>query len=449
MLQLTLSGIKGNVMKIKNIFLYLFLTFVLATALVSTGCNLGIYSGPANVKLNLGDAKALAPSGITSVTLTISGPDMDTITKTYTPEDLESPNGDWTIDIQLSPGTDRLFEVSATLSSDLASNPTAILEYYGKAKQNITEEAATITIHMGISKMRIVTANPNVPATEPSGFPSIVSTDDLGPNWTNWTRIKEMSSWGDATGGASFVPWDIDIEEDGSLIIANNGGSGGAILWRMSSISPVVYAPILTLPSASGLVAVAVDRENKLIYFADDSANIYSCDYSGQIQKTYNQATFNFSNITGLAVDDSGILYISNGANVTKFDPTGTGSVSATKTITGSSSAKLEDVMFKSIDGTGYIYVTDSANKQIVKLKVSDLSIVGSYTNASFYGPRRFVATLNSGIYFTDEYYSTSTESDQLIYMDDIDGTNLKKSGAHGFGDPGEFSFQYGQPPLS
>ncbi|GEM_PF-4463165 len=422
-------------MKIKNITFYFFMILVLAAALLVAGCNLGIYSGSADVKLNLGDARALT-SSISSVTLTISGPDMETITKEYDSTDLESPDWDWIIDIQLDPGTNRLFEVSATLSPDPTKNPTAILEYYGKAKQDIAGDTTTVDIHMGISRVRIVTANPN----ESGGLASIVSTDDLGPNWANWTRIQKsnVSGWSDSV---PFQPWDIDIDENGFLIIGNNTAffefQGGAILWRMSSLSSPVYEPIISL-TGIGIVAVSVDRNKKLIYFADTFDKIYSCDYLGQNQKTYDGVSL--TGITGLTVDDSGYLYVTHGTDVTKVDPAGnagTGSVSAEKTITG---ATLEDVMFKSIDGTGYIYVTDSANKQIVKLKASDLSIVASFTNASFYGPRRFVATLNSGIYFTDE--DTNQNYDQLVYMDDISGKNLDIKGTHGF-NKGEFSFQY------
>ncbi len=410
-------------MKRRDVKIYHFLMLAIMLLLVVvgfSGCNVsGISPGRASVLLSLGNLKAV---GVSSVTVTVTGPDMEDITTTYTSS--TPSNSTWTLTLEVPSGADRKFEVSA----DVTDSVNAILSYYGSAEEPVIDENhTTVDIYMGISRMKIITTNPYVPFSPgPGEVPSITVMDDM--KGTNWKRITNTDlGW---TVGV-FQPWDVDVDQYGNIIlVSNDGGTPSGALGRIASLSVPVYTPLQS--GAIPFVSVAVDRENSKIYYASASG-LYRCDYDGSNVETLSGT---FGDIKGIALDDDGMLYlVDNEATdkIEKYDPE-TESVVKTGSIT---SNLLEDIMVKG----DYVYVADGYNKQIVKLNKSDLSIVATYNDGgNLYGPRRFVATLNSGIYFADE--SDISANARLVYIDDINGNGYTEFGSYGYG-INQFVFYY------
>ncbi len=406
------------------------LLFVVIIGVIVIGCNIGNnLSDSTNVTIDLGNPKVL---GVSSVMVTISGEGMDTITKEFT---YDTPTDTtWTIKIEVPQGSSRKFEVTANVSNSI----NAILGYYGSSTADISEENKTVTVHMGISRMKIITPNPWVSPQAGEEEASLVVMDNMEGG--GWKRIKS----GDLGWVSTFRPWDIDVDQFGNIIVVNNGYSTGeGVVWKLTSLSPLTWSIVYTA-SVPSLVAVTVDRNNSKIYYVseDDSGatpvfNLYSCSYT-PLTGSAELITSDYISVRGLAVDESGILYIASDDSIVKFNPEEKTEIESID-IGGSTQAIVEDVMVKG----DYIYVADSANKQIVRLNKSDLSGAISYSGPTggLYGPRRFVATLNNGICFIDE--ADSTDDDRLVYIEDINGNGYKVYGSYGYNE-GHFSFFYG-----
>ncbi len=409
-----------------NIWKIFLIIGILGFGLVGfSGCNIeGNLHGNQTVVLDLeeafGGAKDVNLSDISSVNLTVSGPDMDTITETYDPDTLSSAN--WAISVTVPPGDDRKFEIAA----DVSGSTNAILRYYGSSTQTIDEDHSTVDVYMGVSKMKIITMNPAFDFNTQGASPSITVMDDM--NGSNWIRITDS----DLGWAGTFVPWDMDIDQYGNVWLVNND-TGTPALIKITSFSPVTYTSVQS--GSAPFISVAVDRQNSKVYYASATA-LYSCNYDGTGVKAL---AGTFGSITGIAFDN-GILYLVDDGATNKLQKYNVTTETLIEDSGSISSTSLNDIMVKG----DYIYVADTANKQIVKLNKSDLSVVATYNaDGTLYGPKRFVATLNSGIYFVDE--SDSANDDRLIYIDDINGNGYKSFGSYGYG-TGQFSFYYVVP---
>jgi len=210
---------------------------------------------------------------------------------------------------------------------------------------------------------------------------------------------------------------------------------------RIDDINDTEYDEIVS----TGVVALAVDRVNNLVYYTDGS-QLSRCDYDGLNKKTY---TDYFNNIRGMAVDDQGMVYIVSspeGDAIEKYDPSAEGAYVDSRY---SGLSWPWDVVVK----PPHLYVTNTDNYEILQLDMNDLSkdpIVkyGKQDDSEppdqgeFYGPRRFVGILNKKLTVTDE--DGFWNQDRLVSFDDtLDGSGWETYGTYGTGTdgPGHFSF--------
>ena len=361
------------------------------------------------------------PTDITSVELTVSGPGMNTIGVVY--DGLPS-----SIDLTVPSGSDRKFvlDVYGTIPFSAATS------YQGITTIDLDSGADTITLEMYAYESKLLAVNSYIGVN----FARIVQLDDM--TGTGWEEIVQgdLALW---TG--SFSPRDIDIDGNGTIIVANNSTIAATpILYRLTNIFATTFEPLaLSSGAGGGGIAVAVDRQNEVIYYAT-TTQLIRCDYLGSsIKNNFDMAGITI--IRGIAVDDEGMLYIAHDNQVQKYNPNiGNG---VTSTIYSTGLLNPQDISVKS----SFIFVTDvdtiSTNHKIVKLDLN-LNYIDELPNSGsfpMWGPRRFVGKRNRKIYFADD--QDIFNNDKLVTIDDINGNGWNTYGSHGF-TTGLFSFAYG-----
>jgi hypothetical protein len=373
------------------------------------------------------DAEAAAPSHITSLTLNITGEGMDTITQNYT---TPIPS---IITAEVPAGKSRTFEL-------LASSASATLR--GTARRNLSGGATiSIPIQMRLYETKIIVSDYN--------NNRIVQFD----------KNYSSSSWISKTGFSGFTgnfrPFDIDFDGKGRIYISNEGfaANDGRII-RVSQITTAADSCDLigTQGSSTTKRGIAIDRVNNYLYYTDSSlARLYRYNINTESEDGY--LTLPRAYIFGIDIDNNGYAYI-----VCNYTYYGTGTYNYilkynvntqnTETYVSTNSADNYvtwlndpwDIIIKS----GYVYVTDRSNAQVIQL---DQNLVHQQTLStspdetySFLGPHRFVAILNKKIYVTDD---NSSDTARLFAFDDINGNNWETYGHHGYpaSDPGGFLF--------
>ena len=375
---------------------------------------------------------AQPPVNLTEITVNVTAPDMDTVTGTY-------PASTTSISIEVPSGSQRTFEV-------LAQTPSATLR--GATTITIAPGEVTVSINMDVHNTKILIPDPqNV---------RIVQIDDMtGAGWTtlNGSDISFAIS-------NTLTPYDIDFDSLGRIYIANfSGTSGEDCVVRIDDITSTTYTHINSL-SSSGILSVAIDRPNRLVYYAN-SDTIFRCGYNDTAPvDTYAMSSF-FSNPTiyGISIGSSGIVYIAIRYGtltatyaICKFDPDADGGNGLViSSYTGVPNVPW-DVMVK--DGSCYFanYHESSvgSNNRVIQLTADTLSFVKEYgtgTNATptapneLVGPRRFVAVLNDDFYLIDEQ-GGGGGYERLLSFSDLNGSNWKDYGSYGSG-TGYFDFFY------
>jgi hypothetical protein len=372
-------------------------------------------------------AEAAQPSYIESLTLNITADDLDTITKKY-----NYPSIPDTITLKVPAGESRTFEVLADTGSVI---------FRGIATRNLGGGSImTIPITMELHETKII-----IPDYLNN---RIVQIDDIsGENWKVLTSVAGITT---------FSPYDIDFDSQGRIYIANysTGATNGVII-RIDSINrlnPSTYGS--SAVSAISYAAIAIDRNNSIIYSARNNNTLWRATLGSTtfIQITLSGITFTGSpGIRGLAVDESGYLYIAASITtspfqvVIKYNPT-----LNTFTYYSNNLVTPWDVLVKG----SYLYVTNvngsGTNSQIIRLTTDLTSPIGFGQNidvlgtstGDFYGPRRFVAILNRKITIIDDEDMYTANLDKLISMDDIYGTSWQTYGSQGSG-AGQFNFYY------
>jgi hypothetical protein len=387
-------------------------------------------------------AHADAPSNITSYMLTVSGPDLVTITAYY-------PAGTSRIVADVPAGNSR--EVSVTANID-PSDPRAVLAYRGSIVVDLKKgESRDVALTMVPSETKI--AIPDLLRNR------VVQTDDMkGSNWK--TLVQADLASGIIT--YTYKPSDIAFDAGGRMYIANNSASSydtGII--RIGSISGgASAAAIVTGKDVTGIQWIAIDMKKAILYFATSTV-LYSSGIDGS--GITSRVTISSGSIYGINVDDNGQVYIvyTNGGGtniVARYNPLNFAAAPVTFDFSahyGSNNYNPKDVVIKS----GRVYVAVNgyslAAQEIVELN-SKLQYVGSFgagTAANpdtafghFYGPVHFVARLNRKLVIIDDGAAGGAfdfYADKLVSIDTIDGENWETFGSSG-GGVGQFGFYYG-----
>lgn len=359
------------------------------------------------------------PTNITSVELTVSGPGMNTIGVVY--DGLPS-----SIDLAVPSGSDRKFVLNVYGTIPLS----AATSYQGITTIDLDSGANTITLEMYAYESKLLTANPY----NAVGPERIVQLDDM--NGTGWKEIIDTDlSW-----IGTFRPWDVEIDGNGTIIVANNDNIlTNVILFRILDMDATSFEPLAVGDGNGGSIGVTIDRQNKVIYYTTAS-QLYRCDYSGSSLKNNFDMT-GITTIRGITAADDGILYIAHDTQVSKYNPQSGDGVIVDTYSTGL--LNPQDVLIKD----PFIFVTDvdtvGTNHKIVKLDMTLNYLDELLNSGSFpmWGPRRFIAKRNRKIYFTDD--QDFINNDKLVMINDTDGNGWDIYGSHGY-TTGLFTFAYG-----
>jgi hypothetical protein len=358
------------------------------------------------------DAEAAAPTHLSSLTLNITGEGMDKITQSYL-----YPNIPTTITLEVPAGDSRVFEVLADTGSVI---------FRGTATRHLSGGATvSIPIQMALKETKIIVPDYN--------NNRIVQIDDM--NGTNW--ISKINT---DLGVSNLSPYDIDFDSQGRIYIANNYPATGGGIIRLDNIDDATTVDNMLINRFS-VVTVTVDRTNNFLYNATASALYkYNLTTSGETPLTVT----GIAQISGLAVDDSGMLYItcSQGGTlrVIKYNPSGTGAI-VTGVFYSMGTGTPWDVLYKA----PYVYVANlggAANRNILQLD-TNLAFIAGYgmyinttinTKGDFYGARRFLAIRPREFIIADDGADMDfmVNVDRLIAMDDMTGTNWTTYGTEG-----------------
>jgi len=288
--------------------------------------------------------------------------------------------------------------------------------------------------------------------------PSLFSTPLIVPDMNNY-RIVQLT---DMSGGGwtarkgmdvgylddyEFEPHDVDFDSRGRILIANSNYTYGGVI-RLDSIDDSQYEVI----STGYAVALAVDRNRGYVYYCNGSSPLKRCSLDPLgTEETFDvlaepEMSGNFAT-TGIAVDDSGVVYLTNhyGMVVAKYDPTRPAGSRVVATYT-SNLSRPWDLLVK----PPYVYLVDQYAEDgflFTRLDMTYLSYVDSFGTPvdvpdpapkEFWGPSRFVATINKKVTLIDEY--DYEYYDRLVSFDEPDGSNWQTYGEYGSG-VGQFMF--------
>ncbi|MBW8003603.1 MAG: hypothetical protein FVQ80_16590 [Planctomycetes bacterium] len=387
----------------KTIFRFYFFTILIMILLVLTfsGCQYSPGEASATVVPNL--AVTGIPSNVTAITLTVSGPGMNTIVVNYS-----SPPS--SINVEVPAGADRQFELIAYVSDQ-----SAALSFIGTATADLAPGVPKkITLNMGLHETKLVI--PDYTGNK------LIQIDDI--SGTGW-KIMDNTTIGWPL-LAYFAPYDVDFDSQGRIYIANNYNLAAGYR-RVVRIDSVNGDNLLLFPDkGTSIVALSVDRINDYVYYsAGTQLWRTNLDGAGEISFTLT----GIGTIRGMAIDENGMLYIA-GTDLTpnprifQYNPT-------TQNVTATYPTNLItpwDILVKQ----DYLYIANpggASDLNIIRLNKDLASPIGygSYgtdtSKGTFYGARRFVAILNKKITIIDDD-DPGAYRDKLISMDDINGTN-------------------------
>ncbi len=375
-------------MKFTGLSVYIRLFSALLILIFSPGCSLNNSPDTARVTVDLGlhekgDARGItgkdtAPAGVTGIELTVSAPDMRTVT-----EDIPLATGKITLNVPA--GKARLFRVTAydptgnlggSATKDLeAGTPadlTVAMSYqYTGVTINVnypdgTPGSTSLTYGLNVINSGVTsnyTYTPGSPVQVGSGdardlevlvnTPSVTfrgtvtgqsleaggtaaytvdvrlyETKILIPDKQNnrLVQVDDMTGTGWITisagsisfGGTQFGPHDIDFDSQGRIYIANNPdiccSTGDSVVTIIDDITSTSNTPFPEI--GSGYVALTIDRANNIIYHATSNA-LYRTDLANiatNTPMTINAGVDAILTIRGLAYADSTTIYIA-GAN--------------------------------------------------------------------------------------------------------------------------------------
>ena len=357
---------------------------------------------------------------IESFDLAVSGDDMDNVTASVDGSASE-------IVAEVPDGSGRIFTVTAAVDG---SSSGAALTFTGTAVEDLTAGEPTAfdlpVDTLGSTKIVI-----------PDYLQSrLVQIDDM--NGGNWEDLMASAVNPDWVADSYFLPYDVDFDNQGRIYVANYSSQADGIV-RIDDISGFgAYEFTTTFSYAK---AIAVDRENGILYYAAaiDGDFIYEVSLAdtGHAQVSISGISGS-PQFNGLAVDDDGNLYIAGSANIdntdyvlVKYNPV-TGTVAAGYEDADGDVEVAWDVIVKGDRVYMTNYTTELTANQIMQFD-TDLNLLDSFGDTAgdpsdpgdseFLGPHRFVAILNEKITVTDEYEYDYSTTDRLVSFDDLDGS--------------------------
>jgi hypothetical protein len=413
-----------------------------------SACNFAPYQGQAQIVLDLGwlfpsgdgsadGARSGSVSGtgvpdnikgqVTSIEITVSGAGINTETRIYTkwPDRLS---------VTVEPGKERT--VGVRINIDPAS-PSAVLAFGGQGTVRYIQagQQAKVLIPIAPVETKIVV---------PDGLNNgrIVQINDIsGDGWT-------LSS-----AQLQFYGVDVDFDAKGRIYLADQ--QRGVI--RIDDLTSTSIDDIERGITAN---ALAMDRRTNYLYYAISTnfIRIFNCDDPGSAVGSYDLSSENLggANVSGIAVDEVGCVYITDLATSTvyKYDPR----LPVRNRITASYSdqnllVSPHDVIVKG----NYVYVLNyaGANNSIIKL-TKNLGFAGAYgvrtstfpdiNPGHFYGPLRFLAVDNEDFTIVDDWSTRvdpNADSDKLIQVNPgFQDSSWRTFGSRGNG-IGQFDFWF------
>ena len=329
-----------------------------------------------------------APSWVDSMTLNITADDMETITRTYPTHD-EIPD---VIELKVPAGEARTFEL-------LAYTPSATLR--GVAKRNLGGGSTiTIPIQMGLYETKIIVPD--------YGNNQIVQFDEnfSSSSWTSKNATNLNTSTISVT---TLYPYDIDFDSQGRIYIANYNFSTDAALIRIDDINDTVPEK---LASITGILSLTIDRANNLLYFAISNqvysmrTDISATPVSLNLDDTeLGDGNYGFSSI----YVNNNSLYLVNqfAGTVRRLDLNLAYPNRPVDVYAGTYNSGLGDILVKG--DSAYFTVYGSGTSAVVRtsLNLAENGVLqyapGESDSFADYGPRLFVAILNSRFYLIDE----------------------------------------------
>ena len=324
-------------------------------------------------------------------------------------------------------GPDRVFELVAPTTTTTLENP--IIDYRGKGQAAVSSDGANVNVSIGIGKTAIV-----VPDTDNTRLAQI---DSIAGGNDSWETLN-LSDYGN--------PRDVDFDSQGRIYIA-----AGFDIVRVGNIGD--DNPQQILSGSFNFNSIAIDRDSGTVYFASRS-DISKADLDGANVVSFlsNEDIYPSYNIQGLAVDAEGYLLAAQAPGVKKIDPD-TKEIVASFDLPGyvddPPEAGVSDVMVRDNEVFVLSFSAPDPGTAVYKLDTS-LSVIDSYgrteTDGSadepgeFWGPRRFVATLNRKITIADWRELPLPKKARLVSLDDLDGSGWQTYGIYG-SSVGEFHF--------
>lgn len=356
---------------------------------------------------------------VESVTLKVSGPDMDTLEVNYS-------NVPSIINLAVPKGDNVTFELTIGLSASFTALPTTTYtSLKGKATTDITSDSAVVTLYMGIGSTKLLA--PDYSNNRILQFDNILDTTSESLD----TDTQGFSTWL-TTNNLAFGANDVEIDNQGRIYISDNGNGNTKGIIRVDNIlgtNPILFAT----GHSNGINTMTIDRKNNIIYYTEGN-KIHSSNLDGSNEVLLPE-THTDNGALGITVDGEYLYYIAvlGISSILKY------SLEQKKVVKGTFVspylANPWDVLVKG----DKLYITnfDGTNEnQILELSTLDLSLTNNYGiyvggtssantgKGNFYGPRIFIGCINEEITIIDE--SGSHPLDKIIQMDDMNGTNWK-----------------------
>ncbi len=320
------------------------------------------------------------------------------------------------ISMALPPGNDITFDLVISMGGT-----GVITSYTGTVTSDITTGITAINISMGIesTKIMIPDANNN----------RIVQIDDMtGKGWTSASGTDLGFSF-----NTYFLPYDTANDQYGRIYIANFSASELGGILRITSITDTTPVPVLSDSGYStAMTDVAVDTINDRIYGVTSNSIVYWTDYSGSLAlgNQFIDLSASPENIAGIAVDNSGDVYLSGWSNTEPWIGKYSSSGASLKTYIGpSDGSAVQDITITN----GELYATKSGGTARIDKFDLDLNFIGSYgtsgaegVEGKFVGPHNFIAVMNKKLTIIDG----ADYAAQLVSIDNIDLPNWETYGS-------------------